>query len=173
MNINILKVGYLKTNCYIVERNNSILIVDPGDDIELIKEKIKDKNIEGILITHYHFDHVGALDELKKQFNCPVYDYHTLDGTIIELNNFKFKVLHTPGHTSDSVTFDFFEQKVMFVGDFIFKDSIGRTDLETGNMDIMKMSIDRIKKHNDTKIYPGHGPETTLDYEKDNNIYFI
>ena len=60
----------------------------------------------------------------------------------------------------------------MFVGDFIFKDNIGRCDLETGNINKMKESIDKIKKYPNVIIYPGHGIDTTLDYEKENNIYF-
>lgn len=172
MQIKRLIVGALETNCYILEQNNMVLIIDPGDEFELINSEISNKKVIGILITHYHFDHIGALEKLKNKYDVPIYDYHILDGKKINIENFNFILLHTPGHTSDSVTFHFINDNIMFTGDFIFRESIGRTDLATGNMSVMMMSIDRIKHHKDTKIYPGHGDSTTLDYEKKHNIYF-
>lgn len=172
MKIKRLVVGSLETNCYILEKDNELLIIDPGDDCSIIKKEIKDKKLIGILITHHHFDHIGALQELINEYDVPIYDYHILDNHKIKVGNFEFVVIHTPGHTSDSVTFDFTSDKIMFTGDFLFKGTIGRTDLDTGDMNIMKMSIDRIKKYNDSKIYPGHGDVTTLEAEKRNNIYF-
>jgi len=87
--------------------------------------------------------------------------------------NIEIKVLHTPGHTNASVTFYFEKDNIMFVGDFIFKETIGRTDLETGNMSVMQESLNMIKQYNDNiTLYPGHGESTTLGYEKINNIYF-
>lgn len=173
MKIKRLVVGRLETNCYILEKDNELLIVDPGDDYEVIEKEIKDKILIGILITHHHFDHVGALQKLIDKYDVNVYDYKILDNQKIKVGNFEFVVIHTPGHTSDSVTFDFINYNIMFTGDFIFNGTIGRTDLDTGDMNIMKMSIERIKKHNNSKIYPGHGDSTTLEDEKKYNIYFI
>ena len=89
-----------------------------------------------------------------------------------KIENFSFDVIYTFGHTSDSVTYYFKEEKIMFTGDFIFKNSIGRTDLG-GNSNDMKNSINKIKKYSDNiKIYPGHGDTTSLIDEKANNVYF-
>ena len=162
-------LGPLSTTVYLIIKDNNCLIVDPAYDFEIIKKEIGTLNLVGILITHYHFDHIGALEQLKKHYNVPVYDYNFNNITV---ENFNFEIIHNPGHTSDSVTFYFKDDKIMFVGDFIFKESIGRTDLETGNMEEMLNSLKMIKKYdNDIVLYPGHGDSTTLGYEKRNNIY--
>lgn len=164
--------GSLEENCYILIKDNNCLVIDPGDDFDLIKEEIKNYDLLGILITHHHFDHVGALEELIKYKNVPIYDYN-LDEKEYDINNFKFKIIKTPGHTNDSITFYFYLDEIMFTGDFIFKESIGRTDLPTGNNLDMMSSIDKIKKYNkNIKLYPGHGDSTTLEYEIENN-YFL
>jgi len=168
MKVKKLILGPLQTNTYIIEKNGKCLIVDPAYDFNTIKSEIGNLNLVGILITHYHFDHIGALDELIKYYNVPIYDYKSNNSS-----SFYFEIIHNPGHTSDSVTFYFKKKQIMFVGDFIFKETIGRTDLETGNMEEMLKSIDMIKKYdNDIILYPGHGSSTTLGYEKTNNFYF-
>lgn len=165
-----LILGPLSTNCYLIIKDNKCLIVDPADNIEIIKKELKCLNLVGILITHYHFDHIGALEQLKQYYNVPIYDYNKDN---INVEKFNFDIIHNPGHTNDSVTFYFKDEKIMFVGDFIFKGTIGRTDLETGNMFDMQTSLNTIKKYdNDILLYPGHGESTTLGYEKFNNIYF-
>lgn len=170
MKIKRLILGPLSTNVYLIEKDNNCLIIDPACNSETIKREIGNLNLIGILITHYHFDHIGALENLKKYYNVPVYDYSTNE---IDIESFDFDIIRNPGHTSDSVTFYFKNEKIMFVGDFIFKESIGRTDLETGNMEEMLKSIKMIKKYDDDIIlYPGHGDSTTLGYEKLNNTYF-
>ena len=164
-------LGELSTNVYLIQKGNECLIVDPTCNFEFIKKIIGDLKLVGILITHYHFDHIGALEELKKHYNALVFDN---DNDLNNLTNFAFEIIHNPGHSSDSVSFYFKKEKIMFVGDLIFKDTIGRTDLETGSMEEMIKSIDMIKKYNDDIIlYPGHGDITTLKQEKSNNIYFL
>ena len=168
MKIEIVKVGALETNCYILSKNNHVLIIDPGDNYECIVNKIGDRIIDGIIITHNHFDHIGAVKDFH---DVAIYDYTN----IVNFKNsyFKFKVIKTPGHTKDSITLYFEDEKVMFVGDFIFKDSIGRTDLAGGSDLDMQASINLIKKYpRDVIIYPGHGDKTSLGYEIDNNFYF-
>lgn len=173
MNIEIVKVGQLECNCYILEKDNNVLIIDPGDDYNKIKEKIKNKNLKAVLITHNHFDHIGALNNIKQDYQIEIYDNTNLEEKEYKINNFSFKVIKTYGHSSDSISFYFEKDKVMFVGDFIFKDSIGRCDLPTGNINDMKASLDKIKKYDDNIIiYPGHGNSSTLGNEKKNNIYF-
>lgn len=173
MKIDRIKVGYLRTNCYLIEQNNETLIIDPGDEYDKIKEFIKDKNLIGILLTHNHFDHTGCINDLINDYNISLYDNKSLREGINNISTFNFEVIKTYGHTMDSITFYFKEDKVMFTGDFLFYDTIGRCDLEESNIDEMKKSIDKIKKYSDDiTIYPGHGKETNLGREKKNNIYF-
>ncbi len=164
--------GYLEENCYIIENNNHALIVDPGSESEKIINKINGLNLEvdGILITHYHFDHVGALDEIKNVYNSvKVYDYNSFSE--INLKNFKFKKINNFGHTMDSCSFLFKNDKIMFTGDFIFYESIGKYDLE--NESIMYKSLKEfIKLDDDIMIYPGHGEPSSVEHEKKYN-YFI
>lgn len=165
-----IPVGYLEANCYILNKNNENLIIDPGDEFEKIQKQINGK-VLGILITHHHFDHIGALKQLKEKFNCPIYEYPIKEG-IYSISNFIFEIISTKGHTSDSITFYFEQERIMFTGDFLFKETVGRTDLETGNMFEMIESLKKISKY-DATIYPGHGDITTLEYEKKHNPYLI
>ena len=156
-------VGALKENCYIVTKNDKTIIIDPGGDVEKIIEACKGKNVVGVLITHHHFDHVGALKDIEKHFNikegnCP---------------NIGFEVIKNPGHSNDSVSYYFKDDKVMFVGDFLFLNSIGRTDLPTGSDIEMQKSLELIGKYpDDITLYPGHGDKTNLGYEKNNFKYY-
>ena len=169
MRIKILKLGILETNCYILESNGYSIVIDPADDYEKIKEAIGDNKLIAVLVTHYHFDHIGALEYFSKEL---IYDNDNLEEKEYELGPFKFNVIKTYGHTFDNLTFYFKEDNVMFVGDFIFKDSIGRWDLG-GDYNTLMNSINKIKKYpNNTIIYPGHGDKTMLGEEKKNNYYF-
>ena len=161
MKIDRIVVGELDTNCYILSIDNDVLIIDPGDEYEKIIDKVNGKNILGILITHRHFDHIGAL----KYFNNPIYDYSNLSEKEYTINKFRFDVIYTPGHTSDSICFYFKDDNVMFTGDFIFKDGIGRTDLGGNNFDMIN-SLNMMKKYSgDIKLYPGHDDYTYLKDE--------
>lgn len=169
MKVEKVVTGDLKENCYIVSIDNNALVIDPGDDIEKIKETINNKRVLGVLITHRHSDHIGALT----YFNNPIYEKNTLEEKEYIIDNFKFKVIFTPGHTSDSISYYFEEENILFSGDFIFYKTIGRCDLPTGNYNTMKDSINKIKKYPPNMIiYPGHGRKTTLEYEIHNNMYF-
>lgn len=170
MNIDIIKTGYLKENCYVLSIKNECLIIDPGDDFDKIEKVVGNKKVLKVLITHYHFDHVGVLSDIIKKYNCDVIDYKSNQNNII--NDFEFKIINTKGHKEDCITFYFEKDNVMFTGDFIFKDSIGRTDLKGGSIIEMKKSIDKIKKYpKKTILYPGHGDRTTLEYEINNNVF--
>lgn len=170
MKVESVVVGDLETNCYILSKDNHVLVIDPGDDYDRIKEVIKNRDIDGVLITHSHFDHVGALYNFDENI---VYDFYNLDEGIHTIGNFNFEALTTPGHKSDSISFYFSEIDSIFVGDFIFYESVGRTDMETGNIEEMFDSIRKTSKYSDsTKIYPGHGRNTTFEHERKNNMYF-
>ena len=170
MNIDVVKVGYLETNCYILEKNNNILLIDPGDESYKIIDKIKDKKLLAILITHNHFDHIGALNDILNKYKVEVYDKNNLEEKEYNIEDFNFKVIFNPGHTSDSISYLF--DNNLFCGDFIFKDSIGRWDLPTGNFNELLKSIDKIKEYKDLIVYPGHGDSTLIEEEKKNNYYF-
>ena len=169
MQVKIIKVGYLQTNCYILKKDHKYLIIDPGDEANKIINYI-DGKVEGILITHNHFDHVGALDELKAYYQTKVYHYLNLKEGQNKISIFNFEVIFNPGHTKDSISFLF--DKDLFCGDFIFEDSIGRTDAG-GNTQDMKESITKIIKYPpQINIYPGHGNKTILKNEIDTMLYF-
>lgn len=176
MNIKRIVTGYLEENCYIIkdDKNKECLIVDPGADFDKIKKEIGNYKVLKIILTHNHFDHVGALDELLKEYKIDVLKKDNLEEKEYNYNTFTFKVIFTPGHTNDSVTYYFEKEKTMFTGDFLFQGTIGRTDLPTGNIKEMLESLNKIKTYsNDIKIYPGHGNMSTLELEFLNNPYFI
>ena len=165
MKINILVVGSLQENCYIVTIGNNSFIVDPGDEAERIISACKDKNIKEILVTHHHFDHVGALKKVEEYFGLK---------ENIKSGLFDYEVIKTPGHTDDSLTYYFSNEKVMFTGDFLFYHTIGRCDLPTGSEEDMVKSLELISEYPDNiEIYPGHGPKTSLGKEKQNFKYYF
>ncbi len=150
-----LVVGDLATNCYIiVNENNEALVIDPGDDVNKIKEALSFYNLVEVLVTHSHFDHIGGYEEIKKGIgSCS--------------SSFSYEIIATPGHTSDSISFYFPALHAVFVGDFIFKQGIGRCDLG-GNIEDMKSSLKFFIERFPSSIllYPGHGEATTLEEEK-------
>ncbi len=172
MKVNSIKTGYLECNCYLLEKNNKYLLIDPGDDLEKIERFIKGKDIKGILITHSHFDHTASANDLKTRYNIPIYDVNNLKEGINNIDIFSFEVIKTFGHTMDSICFYFKDERVMFTGDFLFYHSIGRYDFPESNYQEMLKSIDRIKKYpQDITIYPGHGQKSSLKEEFKNNYY--
>ena len=107
---------------------------------------------------------------MKEEFDTKIIDYRKSGK--IKIGNFSFEIIKTKGHSVDSVTYFFYNDKIMFTGDFLFKESIGRCDLKGGNIFDMKESIKKIKSYNkDIVIYPGHGDKTKLEYELKNNYY--
>lgn len=189
MEIFTLPVGYLQTNCYILQNNTACLIIDPGDEPERIAAFIEKARLSlaAILLTHGHFDHVGGVKALAQRFNCPVYlnekdtalpaavtggplyRTHGYD-TDMNLAGLSFTVLEAPGHTPGSVCLLFDHD--MFCGDVLFAGSCGRTDLPLGSPSHMRESLTRLSRlEKNYKVYPGHGEPTELDYEKRYNMY--
>ena len=165
MEIEKIEVGPIDTNCYIITNKNKTLVIDPGDDFDKIKEKLNGKNVIGCLVTHFHPDHIGALEELLSTYDIDVNGDYTKD--------FSYEVIEFPGHTFDSKAFYFKKENIMFIGDFVFKDGIGRTDLGGNNKD-MEDSLNKLKLYPDnTILYPGHGKSTTLGPEKANFAEYI
>lgn len=172
MRIEKIIVGNLETNCYLVIKGSRVLIIDPGDEPEKIINEIDNLDCVGILLTHHHFDHVGALDKLLSYYKVNLYDRNNLKEGTNNIDVFNFEVIYTPGHTSDSISYYFKDVNILFSGDFIFKDSIGRTDLGGNDLEMFD-SINRIKKYDrNIIIKPGHGDDTTLCHEIDYNPFF-
>ncbi|MEG2457652.1 MAG: MBL fold metallo-hydrolase [Bacilli bacterium] len=162
----------LDENCYLLIINKDVLIVDPGSGSNIIKKFIQDNNLNvlGFLITHYHYDHVGALRDLMDEYNDNVYDFKVLGCHSIK--EFSFEIISTYGHTEDSVSFYFKNDNIMFSGDFLFYRSIGTLEFG-GNKEAMINSIKKIKLFNkDIKIFPGHGDYTFLKDEILCNPFF-
>lgn len=160
----------LEENTYILKIEDYALIVDPGAEISKIKSALGNSKLLAVLITHNHFDHVTSLKYFPKNI---IYSYSNLEEKEYHFGPFHLTVIYTKGHSSDSVSYYFKEEELLFTGDFVFYENIGRCDLPTGNFEEMKQSIKKIKKYNaKIKIYPGHGKSTTLSHEKAWNIYF-
>ena len=193
-------VGPVQTNCYFdmnMERKERI-IVDPGEEAEKINDYMTKKGIKpvAILLTHGHFDHIGAVEELKSRYNIEVYadkeeentlkdpcvnlsvqlgdvisitaDHFVSDGQIIELMDEKIRCIHTPGHTEGGMCFYFEEEAILFSGDTLFQESVGRTDFVGGSMSKIVNSLKEkiLVLRDNVKVYPGHGMMTSIEHEK-------
>ena len=198
MKIQVLQVPMMGTNCYLVmdEDSGKGAVIDPGGAAEAISNAIRQMGmtLEAIFLTHGHYDHTGAVLELKKEFpEIPVY-LHAADavqtqkvdslmpaigetkpydeGDEISIGSMKFRVLYTPGHTAGSVTLDAGE--VLFTGDTMFAGSCGRTDLPSGSPDLMAESLKRLANlEGDRKVLPGHEGFSTLAEERVSNYWVL
>ncbi len=197
-------LGSMQTNCYFIidELTKSCIIVDPADDIDTIMKKLTDKELkcEKIILTHGHFDHMLALEDLREKTKAPLYiheadnemlldpekslmsfyagnkapfdsaDILLKDGDEIDFHGNIIKVMHTPGHTKGSCCYLVGEH--MICGDTLFRGSIGRYDFYGGDYNTILSSLEKIKAlETDYRIYPGHGPSSHLSYEKEYNLY--
>lgn len=202
MKISSLSLGLVETNVYFIENDTSVILVDPANDSDLIIKKLNqiNKKLVAVLLTHGHFDHIGALDDIIEKYDVPVFmhksefDFLTnvtkngsekfkqyglpnvisnakpqpLEEGDANVEGFHFNVLHTPGHSPGSLTFVFNEFAV--VGDTLFKQGIGRTDLYKGDHETLVNSIlDKLfELDDDLPLFPGHGPYTTVEDEQMN-----
>jgi len=165
MKIKRIVVGVLSENCYVLTIDNECIVIDPGSEPERIETYIQDKKLVGILITHHHSDHIGALKELLN-------NHPDVKENVVNSDKFQYEIIENPGHTKDSVSYYFKNEKIMFTGDFIFKGAIGRTDLG-GSDESMIKSLKMISEYpDDITIYPGHGFESTLGSEKESFQFY-
>lgn len=185
MRIESLCLGSFATNCYLVETGTVRLLIDPAEADETLFAFLDGRKIDLVVNTHGHFDHVGGdwalkeggaalclhradLELVDRSFpGHPAFDrYLAEDDRVAD----GLRVLHTPGHSPGSVVLA--GAGVLFCGDLLFAGSIGRTDLPGGSEEEMARSLARIAglKGNYT-VYPGHGPQTTLDRERRTNPF--
>ena len=190
MNIEKLTLGLYQTNTYILTEGENAVVIDPGYDPDAILDALEGKNLKAILLTHGHFDHVGAVKELVAETGCDVYIHaaelnlppmitagqlyytHTYAESdhITPIPGVELTVLHTPGHTPGSVCLLWKDQ--MFSGDTLFEGSCGRIDLPGGDPQQMMRSLSRLSRlQADYHVHPGHGGSTTLAAEKRYNPY--
>lgn len=200
--MDMIVVGPLMTNCYIIHADGEALVIDPGwegDVIVKMLEKLK-VEVKYLVATHLHTDHINGAEEVIDRYG-PEWLYHEKEeelwellpmmarrfglkhpelphatrylkeGDVIELAGDRFKVLFTPGHSPGSISL--LGDGVIYDGDLLFEGSIGRTDFEYGSFDVLKSAIQEkvYVLDDDVKVYPGHGPMTTVGIEKRQNMF--
>ena len=201
-----LVLGPVQTSCYIISNHERAVVVDPAANANQIIQylgmtKLK---LEAIFLTHGHFDHTGAVNELVEKYQVPIYahkkekeyfekpevnlspmiyerlilnpdfEYRFVsDEESIECLETKIKVFHVPGHTTGSLCYYFEEDEMIFTGDTLFKQSIGRTDFIYGNHEQLVTGIRRklLTLPGQTLVYPGHGECTTIEEESKHNPF--
>lgn len=205
MNIKKFEVGPLFENCYAIYDENAkqAIIIDPGDEPDLMLDFLKenDLNVKYIICTHGHFDHIGAVKEIKEETGAlillhekdleiyrnspevavqlfgiaidpqPEPDRLIQDGENIKFNDSILQIIHTPGHSPGSICI--YMNGNLFTGDTLFAGSVGRTDILGGSM---KELLDSLKKISslpgETVVFPGHGPKTKLEIEIKTNPFY-
>ena len=201
-----LTVGALGTNCFIMINSDTgeAVVIDPGAQAGRILRTVREQNaaVCAVLLTHGHFDHIGAVDELRQACGCPVYaleaekevlasermnlspqfssgmklqaDIWLHDGEIFSCAGITFQVIATPGHTPGGCCFYVEKEGLLFAGDTLFAGSVGRTDFPGGSMEELVASVETrlFCLPDDTRVLPGHGGFSTIGYEKENNPFF-
>lgn len=198
-----LLVGMVQTNCYIIyhEETKEAAIVDPGDGAAMISRKCKEYGVTpvAVLLTHGHFDHMMAAEELREEWGLKIYasakemevltdgnknlmtkwfrkpyslipDVTLQHAETFELAGFQWKMILTPGHTIGSCCYYIEDEEVLFAGDTLFQNSYGRIDLPTGNaMDMLASVKKLLTLPEEVMVYPGHMDVTTIAHEKKYN----
>ncbi len=205
LQIETMVLGAIQTNCYLAmnKETKELLIVDPADEADRIIRRIGELQAKpvAILLTHGHFDHIGAADALRGQYGIPVCaldeeqsvleqtmlnlsamqrkrlavkaDRFFRDKETVELAGFSIQVLHTPGHTAGGACYYIESERLLFSGDTLFCGSVGRSDFPTGSMSALHDSIHSklFVLPDETLVLPGHGESSTIGYEKQYNPY--
>jgi len=198
-----LAVGPLEANCFVIgdETSKKAMVIDPGDEPDRIMERVNADalSLEYIVCTHAHFDHVGAVPDMKSETGAKVilhkdeleiyqgardmaaflgYDIAPLpepdilveDGDEIRLGSLSFRVLHTPGHSPGGMCL--FGAGVVITGDTLFAGAVGRTDFHGGDLNKLKASFQRLLAlPPDTEVLAGHGPNSTIGRERSENFF--
>ncbi len=198
MRIDTLHVSVVQTNCYIISNDTEAMIIDPGDDAERILRAVGEKKVKYVLLTHSHFDHIMAAEEICKKtgaqlcasenarlddadycgftsfglsgFSPLKADILLKDGDEISVAGETFTVIETPGHTPCSICL--LSGDVLISGDTLFEGSCGRCDLVGGSFSAILKSLKKLSAlPGDTRVYSGHGLSTTIENERKFNPY--
>lgn len=199
-----IPAGIYAANCYLIgcEETNKAVVIDPGGDADSILKKINKNvlDVEYIILTHGHGDHIGAVGEIKEKTGAKILihmkdenllknaeknlsslmsgpnvsltaDKLLKDGDVIDVGELKLKIIHTPGHTPGGISIEV--EDVLITGDTLFANSIGRTDFEGGSFEQIIRSIkNKLLRYDDsTKVLPGHGPASTIGDERAKNPF--
>ncbi len=198
-----LAVGPLEANCFLIgeEDSRKAMLIDPGDEPDRIMDRVRANNLslEYIVCTHAHFDHVGAVPDIKGETGAKIiihrdeleiyqgardmaafwgYDIAPLpepdllveEGEEIRLGALSFRVLHTPGHSPGGICL--FGEGVVVTGDTLFAGAVGRTDFHGGNLNKLKESFQRLLSlPPETEVLAGHGPNSTIGRERSENFF--
>lgn len=197
-------VGPLAENCYLIASDGRGVLVDPGDEAERLLAWLDQVGVtlEAIWLTHAHFDHVGAIPQIKARTGVPVVmhqadlpilrhtrqvglmyglsvqqpddpDQFVREGDVLTVGELRFEVRHTPGHSPGGIVL--VGDGVAIVGDSLFKDSVGRADLPGGDWETLLHSIQAkiLALPDETRILPGHGPATTVGRERQHNPFLV
>ena len=185
------------------EDSREVIFFDPADKGNFLYETLQEKEfqIKAILLTHGHFDHIWGVEELQKLSGARVYayegekalcedadlnvseragrpctikaDFYVKDGEEITIEGITCRLIATPGHTAGSCCYYFEDAGILFSGDTLFCESVGRTDLPTGSMSALVRSVREklLPLPDEVKVYPGHGESTTIGHEKKYNAF--
>ena len=198
-------VGPVCTNCYLLvnHKTGELLVVDPGDQAQLIEKQIEKTGAKpvAILLTHGHFDHAGAAEELADKYQISIYaheaeretledpglnlcgmigehkvyhaDIFVKDEEVLNLAGFSIRVFFTPGHTIGGCCYYIVDEKILFSGDALFQESVGRTDFPRGSAsDLIRAIREKLMPlPDDVTVYTGHDESTLIGYERMHNPY--
>lgn len=198
-------VGPVCTNCYLLvnHKTGELLVVDPGDQAQLIEKQIEKTGAKpvAVLLTHGHFDHAGAAEELADKYQISIYaheaeretledpglnlcgmigehkvyhaDIFVKDEEVLNLAGFSIRVFFTPGHTIGGCCYYIADEKILFSGDTLFQESVGRTDFPRGSAsDLIRAIREKLMPlPDDVTVYTGHDESTLIGYERMHNPY--
>ena len=198
-------VGPVCTNCYLLvnHKTGELLVVDPGDQAQLIEKQIEKTGAKpvAILLTHGHIDHAGAAEELADKYQISIYaheaeketledpglnlcgmigehkvyraDVFVKDEEVLNLAGFSIRVFFTPGHTIGGCCYYIADEKILFSGDTLFQESVGRTDFPRGSAsDLIRAIREKLMPlPDDVTVYTGHDESTLIGYERMHNPY--
>jgi hydroxyacylglutathione hydrolase len=204
--LEMITVGPFQENCYVIgdESSGAGAVIDPGDEAVRIALLVEQTGlqVEQIVITHAHIDHVGAVAALVDEYSCPVLMHaeaepmleqlptqammmglrfgkvpkvhrYVEDNEVLTVGGLELRSLYTPGHAPGHLAFYVEGEGMVLSGDALFAGSVGRVDLPGGSMEVLMRSIEQrlLTLPDETRVYPGHGPPTTIGEEKMNNPF--